>query len=479
MEILSLIFRHTCPVGFPDSLKDDPRDSPEPVDEDSWQSETINRQPVSLSWVSSYWRHVALTTPQLWATVGLALSHRTVHRNVSLLQHHITLTGNLCISVVLSFEEGNAISLPNEQGQRMRAALTNTLFSSPNALKIGSLWVRCIPNDWLELLKYLPRLCALGINGNCEAFKTKLEVYTHTLHTLSLSMVDFERSLLKLPRTIRKLQLWGTSAELNHSLLQNCPNLIECQAFDVSGYWHSENWVPPRFFETPLTLTYLETFTWDICVGIADGSALKTLCLPRLKTLRLMSSHLGYDGGGLEDGVIPFIHKHSGTLCSLELEDFVHQHDDHWLDLLFQYAMPCLQTVRVTTPSFGCLVACIRALTPKAGESGSATMPAQALEFLLLKIDRNMCSEDGSDDEEDLEGALITGRLILEMLWARRAGEHSKFLVEVPVLGELGQEEKDGFRSLYLGRHRVTLTLGIDKLTSEIPDWLLSTPSMM
>jgi hypothetical protein len=275
-------------------------------------------------------------------------------------------------------------------------------------------------------------------------------------------------SSLKLPHTIRILRLVGTNVEANRSLLYNCPSLIECHAFQSHVGVSGQN--SPRFFDTPLVFRHLEAFSWDISDGIDDGSALENLHLPTLKRLHLTSAE--YEPPvHADDRMIVFIHKHSGTLAYLELEGLsCLGWDGNKFEHLFQHDMPLLQTIHLTEIPLEGLLLCLQALTPEMGLLNRERIPVPRLKDLLLAAGRD--DDDPPMDEGSRDNLRSLGRLTLEMLRARRAGESSEFHIEIFAICEFEQDVREGLRSLCLGGDQVTLMVGSYWEDSEIPDWL-------
>ncbi|KAJ3571301.1 hypothetical protein NP233_g3840 [Leucocoprinus birnbaumii] len=415
-------------------------------EEDGWERfGLVDRSSITLSSVSSQWRQVALGTSELWASITLVIVKRdNISTYASLLRLYLARSQIRDISLDIMFN-GSYFDLPSN----LIVPITRILFSSKTLDRILTLRVQNPPEQWMPLISKLTRVETLCLTYPMSISRGDSTLDLHIQPLRRLHLVGSQWASADLPKSLQYLSLETTYPNFELGLLRQCPNLIEC---------HARNQIPWQGFtnasvDVPLAFDHLSSFTWSLHAGINDGSASRNLFLPALRHLHLVAPE-----SASGKPVIDFIHKHSKMLISLNIEQFIEWSSREYADL-FQCDMPCLCSITVNAP-FADLVSCMEALMQKSGARGDFPDSENVVVPMLSSL---RLSEANPEDEDYTGGIDKLASVLLEMLRTRRAGEVSRFEVDVPELDADFQEDlwplevqKD--LKGYISEHRVRLT---------------------
>ncbi|KAF5362089.1 hypothetical protein D9756_002700 [Leucocoprinus leucothites] len=152
-EVLSVILQHACP---PLAFNSRPFDLSAPtVDGKCSSNNEINGPylPLIFSAVSSYFRSVAQSTPEIWTTLLIDVRRRTVTSNASLLKHYLHHVGIKPFSVELDFRREQRISYLSDTKrsdfESRFLPIKEVLFSPEYASKITNLRLIAPPTSWV------------------------------------------------------------------------------------------------------------------------------------------------------------------------------------------------------------------------------------------------------------------------------------------------------------------------------------------
>lgn len=237
---------------------------------------TCLSQALTLSVVSSHFRHVAFCTPDLWKRVPINAGGK-IDRVSAAVQHCMLLAPYVKASVREGGLDGEAAF-----------SVIETLLTPEMAQKVMALDLRCSTNPtlWLNKLQVssFPILDCLiietGVYGMCR------EVSIFDIGALnSVTKLILKAPQLGLPvgipSCVQVLSLNEVPQEVQISILYQCPNLVECFS------WYADSYPDSTGFANPLTLKNLKRLNWRTDRGLEITSSVENLQLPALQILVL------------------------------------------------------------------------------------------------------------------------------------------------------------------------------------------------
>ncbi|KAF5352816.1 hypothetical protein D9756_006141 [Leucocoprinus leucothites] len=304
-ETLALIFKSACTantynsrhsVGIT-SITPLPRAFDWEEDEKAGSVKPYHCTQLILSAVSSRWREVTHSTPQLWATLELDGSkERTVKQQFTILRHFLHYSRQLPFSLSVRFARQSFL-LDETMG---------LIYKNKN--RIQSLRLVQAPESWMQHVPLLPYIAEfhakyclwaeLQVPGKCSHLTVDEhygDVRLMTYHTLTV------------------LRLRRVSVDVALNLLRQCPNLIEYRNREPEVYLHDEIELPTE----PFSLAQLETFEWHAYATtnvIFDEAMCAFAHLPVLRELVW-----GEMAGGDYSYALPLFERLPSSLSSLTL----------------------------------------------------------------------------------------------------------------------------------------------------------------
>lgn len=449
LEILSAIFRLTC---MSKTVSTGHRDV--------WQmfNDSPNYRVIILSCVSSRWRQVVHSMPELWSTVTLDSSNRTIWVNNALLQHYLKHTHTLALSIV------NYLRVVENW-----EPITSVLFSPDNFDKITTLRIKGGPVlEWLANISQLTQVQNLCLQYyGASNTQTLLILNLQTMQSLRRVYIDIGRlnsKQVKFPSSVEAVYLYDAHPDARTALLYQCPNLTEACMTSHCSY-------APSAFAAPLTLGSLETLRWSVDAGLTNLTSIQNLHLPTLKRLHL------YNGHKVQPiPVIAFCNQVSQTLVSLKLNYFAGWRADDF-EHLFYSGLPHLQVLKLRFWPLSELIMASRTLTPSDVQLCRNEVPLPCLQHLMMRdviidgLDFDRVLDQFHPRPTDPTSCILS--LFLEMLRRRVSGESAPFYLDLPALWESQQQRlewtvelQDEFRQGIRGRDITILQEG------KVLEWL-------
>jgi hypothetical protein len=321
VEILSLIFKHLV-----NALCGKDSDS-------DYQYRTRLRQAFVLGSVSSHFRHVAFTTPELWRRICLKIINiEAIGRALSLLQHCIALSPSvdICVSEV-PFDEEEA-----------RSALDILLTQdTTRKIKFFEICSSFHPPDlWTDKFKKVsfPMLDTLSIRLEYSE-PLLLDIQALTNMTRLIIYAPWEEHSIIVPPSIQYLSTRYILEEALVPLLYRCPNLIECDITDFADY---EDLDADILFTRPLILPYLKRLSSPGINVFTSSSCVENIHLPSLEFLDLQCLEINRF-----DGPLLLCRNVAATLTTLALTIFSGEPESNVLSQLCRISFPKLKKMTI------------------------------------------------------------------------------------------------------------------------------------
>jgi hypothetical protein len=208
---------------------------------------TCLSQALTLSVVSSHFRHVAFCTPDLWKRVPIIAGGK-INRVSAAVQHCMLLAPYVKASVREGGLDGEAAF-----------SVIETLLTPEMAQKLMALDLRCSTNPtlWLNKLQVssFPILECLiietGVYGMCREVSTFDFGVLNSVTKLILKAPQLGLPV-GIPSCVQVLSLNEVPQEVQISILYQCPNLVECFS------WYADSYPDSTGFANPLTLKNLK-----------------------------------------------------------------------------------------------------------------------------------------------------------------------------------------------------------------------------
>jgi hypothetical protein len=418
IEVLSQIFQHII----------DSEDDHDSKYSKYYEYRECLRLAFVLSSVSTYFRDVALCSPELWKRIPLnIINGEAIGKVSSLLQYCMALAPCVSVSISDALEREEACSA------------AETLFTSDMTRKIKAveltsperldLWITKLKGSSFPMLDTLDIFCE-DVSLDLRTLNTVTQLRIHELYS------DYP---ITMPPYVRYLDLVSVRPKAIVSILYQCPNLEECFAFEhlFSGDDFAE-------FNEPLTLGHLKRLTLCFVTVTATSSSAQNLRLPILEYLRFEVSNATEFSG-----VFLLCRNVSDTLTTLKIQLSGNVQPEYCDDLYRLCRIPFPMLRKLGLRFVG---STIRALTLWAGECGNAE-PVYFPSLTALTLD---CLDNEMEP-----------RCFLGLLDKWRAGNVSYFHVKVKghrlCLRDWSQELREELRSVVGGR-QIGVTWGGSKV---------------
>lgn len=284
-EILSHIFQLVCsPATF------DPLAESEPAGSGQWSAHT------TLNRVCRYWREIMVSTPQLWTHLILHMEPTTFDVAVSLLLRFLNRSGDLPLTLVLSFHHDLTIPFDTLIHESVDALL---LKSFPRIRRLDLLYP---PATWLSpSLPFLNQLTHLRIGFIQTPQLLAFSAFPCLSH-LHLVRV-WSPIALASPQQITVLHMETTPIDVCAAILPQCPNLVDFQSKRPHYVSNRNTLLPPS---GRVTFQNMKVFGWEVLSGDTVDTAwqsavLNNIHLPSLQILfwsHLFHNRLRYPAYG-------------------------------------------------------------------------------------------------------------------------------------------------------------------------------------
>lgn len=242
-EILAIIFIYACPSNkfqsrFSHARALDTIDYYRSHEREGLQYCTL---PIVLSSVSSQWRRVSWSTPQLWRTLAVRVTNGTAEQVASLLCLYLQNSGNHPVSLELDFRQEPTMRVDRPRTPRSHTGvftpydtdpIKNVLFEN-KGWNISVLRLIAPPIEWFSLLGRLQQLELLLFGWPEEGANNPSPIdpafgYLPCLRHLTIKGVwpDIETQ----PEAITTLDLESVPIDVCVAFLIRCPYLTEYHA---------------------------------------------------------------------------------------------------------------------------------------------------------------------------------------------------------------------------------------------------------
>lgn len=392
-ETLSLIFQHACTRNHhpnPESFPFEERGGRAQCDE-----HTSKFFHLRLAAVSSLWRQIVLTTPQLWSHINFESND-----DRSLLKLHFDNSGSLPLDLALS-------EFPDPDTSATLPPITSEDFVRKNFARVRSLHLSASPESWLAFSPYLTGLVELTLSFAHETPSRSIPptsgidlVLPSNTHLRRLNLYHGFYNRIELPWTmITVLNLHDIAADVCAQTVVRCPNLTEL-FFDVKPCRRAGD---GSSLSQPVTLHNLRTLGWVYHADPWSWAVLNCLQLPALEALTWLEMYLGpYD-----ESTVTFFKRLPLTLSSLELQDVSvwSSNGPTILDILPSHVN--LERLRLVYSDTDFILRVVRKLTPVGGNQEPSTHSFPKLRKLTIKGNRNVSGLDEPLDRPDVSNTML------------------------------------------------------------------------
>lgn len=401
-HILSLIFQYTCPpINFSSrnfdcaTLDDDfhytpPQDISNPEANGPYV-------PIILGAISSHWRQIAWTTPEIWTTIVIEIRERTAHSHASLLQLYLRNVQSIPFSVELDFrreqkfhsKEIDGFPVPASTFPSALQSIAEVLFTPENAAKIKTLRLIAPPHEWLPTVSTMfPCLEALSLGWPLSLGREpsggqrQLIISASNFPVLrSLRIHNLENFTFEGPRLPYLVEI-----SLAHLAMYKCLAVLSlCMHLKKCHLYHPRHTARDNKVSEPITLSELELLDWSS--GHYSTRGLQAFCAPALR-------HLRWDGriSGRDESWSSFVGiiSRAAYMTSLHLtgETVDHSLPECWTTVF--NSIPQLQRLTLEGPfSLPNILPIIRFLTPYSSDTPSlaSMLPElRVIYFMLAEI---------------------------------------------------------------------------------------------
>ncbi|KAF9446233.1 hypothetical protein P691DRAFT_217122 [Macrolepiota fuliginosa MF-IS2] len=436
-EVLSTVFRFVC--------LSNKSNSPE-----AHEDERIYLYPVfSLCSVSSYWRRLAISTPELWTVLDLTHKRRTPSPPKSLALLHVYAARSsgqfLCIKIDTTMKRKREPSHlhPIHAPINLTELEHGVFVQYPS--KVQKLTLFSTLGKWVFLVQLLgPQLTKLRV-GLVDWWEPDCP---------PLKLVD-----CRWTTSLTVLELYGAPITDCVQLLMHCPSLIEYRACrPITVQLTPENQIPPNH---TVTLEHLKWFEWTTTQVYWDAAILKHIHLPSLQRLDWvehgpdslppylgMTSH--FSRAQFYTYLTQFLSFPSSTLTNLQID---------LADITNEDVLYFAPTITVSAPNLRKLtIRCIRGfyntipstivplLRPLLADGGDLVVPLPALEHLFFKTRSGILVGTPSIQENNHGPESV---LLFDIIKQRRDLLHiSSFRLEFDMVDEWSPGVIQGFREL-------------------------------
>ncbi|KAJ3576549.1 hypothetical protein NP233_g362 [Leucocoprinus birnbaumii] len=354
-EILAKIFKYACPAidfdkrivcrGTSDCLVDYWFDDDQPTTDREFRAygsgppkKPARFSPTYLGAVSSRWRHIAWSTPQLWTSKVVKFDKKTdAARQLDILRLYCTNVGTMPLEIELDLR-------PLKRKEILQAV--SELLFTHLCQKLHLLRIRGAPNAWTPLFSNVafPYLQELSIGWEWS--------YGPLPFSFGIPGAILQQPPI-IPLSIRILHLHHVRASVCANILLLSPWIEELYCYsckDDAEEDEEEVWLKARH-----TNLNLKKFGWHFLPNSDWNEAiLAYLVLPNLESFMLSGLHtISSDEEALEF-LYEFLMSHSSSLKTLELSGLIDR-IQVWRDSdRIIHAMSCLprvETLRITSCS--------------------------------------------------------------------------------------------------------------------------------
>ncbi|KAJ3569915.1 hypothetical protein NP233_g4741 [Leucocoprinus birnbaumii] len=287
-EILALIFEYAC--SYTTSAYSLTSRSVSIGGETDWEEEMTNAgagkyhyTQLVLSAVSSHWRQVMLSMPQLWTVVNLDIGRKRRLKEQAgiILRCFLEYSQKLPVFLSLRF----SLLYAPQQLTLLDETVDSLIYE--NKARIQELRLVRPSDSWIQLVPLLSRLANFVVK-HCP--RIELLVPSECSH---LTLVEhYGQVQLANYHTLTVLRLGHIAVDVALNLLRQCSNLIEFRNRNPEVYHHDEIELP----DEPFSLVQLEIFEWHAHAsmnGIFDEAMCAYVRLPSLRTLLLDLTLIG------------------------------------------------------------------------------------------------------------------------------------------------------------------------------------------
>ena len=297
-EILSHVFKLVCPpldVTATTELGSTPADSVA-----KHGGLTYPTMPLSLAAVSSQWRDIALTTPQLWSSAAFTLYQSRNIPNARALQALATRSAPCPLSLSLIFATTDEAR--DRLGNDIPPSLDVLRVFLSHSTRWGSLKIDGLPPEWIPVLRQArnatPRLHHLWLCPYDNSREQQiLDIFTHAPHLRRVTLDNTFLSAILLPWSgLTHLKVSWVSIDECAEMLRRCPSLVEC---DFSRILSNAEFHPlPRSLSldaasdtdpsaAPLILESLHTLAWSYAGDAWEFQLFDRIRFPHLRVFKL------------------------------------------------------------------------------------------------------------------------------------------------------------------------------------------------
>ncbi|KAF9450013.1 hypothetical protein P691DRAFT_849225 [Macrolepiota fuliginosa MF-IS2] len=280
-EILSLIFQFACPlpnVGFIafSGRRTAGQDMQKAIKNSSHWYHTY----IILGQVSTYWRQILLSTPQLWTSIHLNIDDKTARSEAMFLGRFLNRSARLSLTLSLAYYYKGAVPTSTWVHGTVDTQLLE------NLLRTETLYLKDPPSTWFSHFPFLTELTYIYLD-HIAAREGVLELsLTHSPNLHKLAVIDVTIPIiLPSPCLVTSLNIRGVPFDNLFHLLTQCPNLAEL--FIGNSLSPMVDFTPlptERIIFEGLKELHLELGRWG---GLLHDAFLDNIRLPSLKTLYL------------------------------------------------------------------------------------------------------------------------------------------------------------------------------------------------
>lgn len=325
-ELLSTIFQYAFPPpSFKPRIQLESLEADDPVSPrtthdvlpDPPAREERVATPIALGAVSSYWRQVAWSTPQLWSSLDLRPTNSgTVARSVTLLQLYAQNAGSAGLHLQVVFHWGVVLGRSDDAFAELAQPLTDVLFSTELVPRIRTLVLSNPPVAWMsQLTTGFENLETFALVTTVPALEMTDIVLSNVPALRRVSLRGLKGEVVLPSSTIHTLTLREMPIDRMVQLLLSSPNLVDYYAIDCerARATRSTTWLLSNDF----SLEHLERFEWS---GLYDRWTRKLLQHLRLPSLTYL--HLNEDLPTFEPDIMNFFTHLPPSMTTLHLSRF-------------------------------------------------------------------------------------------------------------------------------------------------------------
>ncbi|KAJ3567552.1 hypothetical protein NP233_g6296 [Leucocoprinus birnbaumii] len=310
-EILATIFSASCPpidfesteftLGSGDQFDEyiPSIEEPEVSRPDKEVDWSFRHFPLVISAVCALWRQVALSTPQLWTSLSMKITHRNIETKTDLLRFYIQHSRDLRFSLKLEMWRFSAEThgIRCTCGSRLDKMPPDTVTLGPLRAMIFEDYVDKFqvlrlahpPIAWAALVQKSPFVVEDFAIGWSSVDCTQPNVSIVMPASASLRRLSFDSTWWSLippvPSNVTVVHLHAVDVCEAIHILYTCPQLVEYSYREPVNSGRSTH---PQILQAhePLVLANMEIFEWSWCDLTYHYDVTAILRLPRLLHLR-------------------------------------------------------------------------------------------------------------------------------------------------------------------------------------------------